>query len=105
MVTDDERREVAQRLRNVQGDVIPGTETEVHPIAGRVIGVACGYDLPDFQGLLGRLADLIEPDCNRDALLKLADEMESDTWYESSFDHRMATSFARRIREALKGES
>lgn len=61
MPTDTERREVARRLREVQADVIPGAKTEVHPIAGRIIGVACGYDLPDFQGLLGRLADLIEP--------------------------------------------
>ena len=61
MVTYTERREVARMLREVQSDVIPGTKTEVHPITGRIIGVACGYDLPDFQGLLGRLADLIEP--------------------------------------------
>lgn len=62
MTNDDERREVARRLREVQSDVIPGTKTEVLPIAGRIIGVACGYDLPDFQGLLGLLADLIEPE-------------------------------------------
>ena len=61
MITDDERREVARRLREVQAYVIPGAKTEVHPITGRIIGVACGYELPDFQGLLGRLADLIEP--------------------------------------------
>lgn len=92
MPTDDERREAARRLREVQSDVIPGTKTEVHPIAGRIIGVACGYDLPGFQGLLGRLADLIDPDtttdttkspdvttkCDRDALLALADEMQGE---------------------------
>lgn len=61
MISNDERREVARRLREVQAYVIPGTKTEEHPITGRIIGVACGYDLPDFQGLLGRLADLIEP--------------------------------------------
>lgn len=75
MPTDDERREVARRLREVQADVIPGTKTEVHPIARRIIGVVCGYDLPDFQGLLGRLADLIEPSCDRDTPQKVAEEM------------------------------
>lgn len=82
MPTDDERRRAASRLREVQADVIPGTNTEVHPIAGRIIGVACGYDLPDFQGLLGRLADLIEPSCDRDALLAMADELEEDACWE-----------------------
>ena len=75
MPTDTERREVARRLREVQADVIPGTKTEVHPIAGRIIGVACGYDLPDFQGLLGRLADLIEPSYKPDA--------KYEAWYSS----------------------
>lgn len=62
MPTDTERREVARRLWEVQSNVIPGTKTEENPITGRIIGVACWYDLPDFQGLLGRLADLIEPE-------------------------------------------
>ena len=61
MISDEERRDVARRLREAQSYVIPGTETEENPIAGRIIGVACWYDLPDFQGLLGRLADLVEP--------------------------------------------
>lgn len=119
MITDEERREMARRLREAQADVIPGTKTEVLPIAGRIIDVACGYDLPDFQGLLGRLADLIEPSCDRDALLELADEMgrvrsrcgycnkESDCdWadetvcLESNIDD-----YARRIREALGADS
>ena len=77
MATDDERREVARRLREVQSYVIPGTKTEENPITGRIIGVACWYDLPDFQGLLGRLADLIEPSIDSDALLALANEMAS----------------------------
>ena len=75
MITDDERREVARRLRDVQSHVIPGTKTEDNPITGRIIGVACWYDLPDFQGLLGRLADLIDPSCDRDAPQKEAEEM------------------------------
>lgn len=104
MISDTERREVARRLREVQADVIPGTKTEVYPIAGRIIGVACGYDLPDFQGLLGHLADLIEPSCDRDALLALADamdghadEMHDGCNFASSGDVR---DYARRIREA-----
>ena len=114
MPTDDERRAVARRLREVQSDVIPGTKTEVHPIAGRIIGVACGYDLPDFQGLLGYLADLIEPSCDRDALLALADEFDGKADYIASCIESMdgdldmhaveaeaeQREYARRIREA-----
>lgn len=68
------------------------------------------YDLApkaDIQALWD-LADQVDAACapiDREALLKLADEMENDTWYESSFDHQMATRFAHRIREILKGES
>ena len=122
MISDIERREVAARLREIQSDVIPGTKTEVHPIAGRIIGVACGYELPDFQGLLGRLADLIEPNhfaddskkVDRDALLELADEMDRDGkmqrerqkagehWFIDGLD---VMEYARRIREALGVES
>lgn len=79
MITDDERRRAAARLREVQSDVIPGTKTEVHPIAGRIIGVACGYDLPDFQGLLGRLADLIEPDTTSDTTKSAEDTTKTPT--------------------------
>lgn len=125
-VTDDERREVARRLREVQADVIPGTKTEVHPIAGRIIGVACGYDLPDFQGLLVRLADLIEPGepkvkcvaevkvdgerleklahdaaveltgIDRDALMALADEMQREL-DECESDHEIAGKIENKI--------
>lgn len=105
MPTDDERRRAASRLREVQADVIPGTNTEVHPIAGRIIGVACGYDLPDFQGLLGRLADLIEPSCDRDALLGLADEIKDyaeggGMRFGRVVDRDRAKGYAQRIREA-----
>ena len=132
MINDTERREVARRLREVQSCVIPGTKTEGDPITGRIIGVACWYDLPDFQGLLGRLADLIEPsgsgqnrdtnrdtvpkespavqkapECDRDALLKLADEMErmqrdaATAATDGVVDAWCLREYARRIREAL----
>lgn len=105
MISDEERREVARRLREVQSDVIPGTKTEVHPIAGRIIGVACGYDLPDFQGLLGHLADLIEPSCDRDALLRLArymdkDVAETEAHFSNVISTKSVSDYARRIREA-----
>lgn len=47
------------------------------------------------------IRDHIEKPIDRDALLELADEMENDTCYLSDFDHRVVTSFARRIREIL----
>lgn len=110
MVTNEERREVARRLREVQANVIPGTKTEAHPIAGRIIGVACGYDLPDFQGLLGRLADLIEPTpkcseptpkVDRDALLEVADDAikEAERKELSCYDRSAATVGTRYVRE------
>lgn len=117
MISDSERRAVAARLREVQAYVIPGAKTEVHPITGRIIGVACGYDLPDFQGLLGYLADLIDPDTtseqtnqresslsaspiDRDALLELVDEMETADPEDLDVAIDYVTECASRIREA-----
>ena len=100
MPTDIERREVARRLREVQSCVIPGTKTEENPTTGRIIGVACWYDIPDFQGLLGHLADLIEPSCDRDALLNLADELEYEGMAVWASGPVNVGEYAHRIREA-----
>lgn len=75
MVTDDERREVAQRLREVEGYAIPDRRIADHPITVEVIAAAVMYDLPDVKGMLGRLADLIEPSCDRDTPQKVAEDM------------------------------
>ena len=115
MVTDDERREVARRLRSfVTDDSMNATVDVSHVLY--VLGLHyadvdriyfCGYDA-------ARLADLIEPSCDRDALLALADEFKSGArvararrWNEPA-NAAMAIALAdeyeanaRRIREAL----
>lgn len=104
-ITDDERREVA---RNMRDNVKCKTECELLSINGSsaairwLISYVVFGDKKYHSGvdLMNRLADLIEPSCDRDALLKLADEMDhTDSevgWTDDAMPH-----FARRIREAL----
>ena len=94
MIDDSERREVARRLREHSGArLFTGEDVE------RLIGIELsGFRPKDADNSFDRLADLIEPSCDRDALLALADEMtveKDDIWR-----------WSRRIREALgEGES
>lgn len=101
MATDDERREVAERLRELEAAAIPDARIADHAITAEVIAAGVMYDLPEVKGLFNRLADLIEPsesgqnrdrnqdsvqkespivqiehECDRNALLALADEIE-----------------------------
>ena len=83
-MSDDERREVARRLRSVGLDDIRYSDAicEVMMCAG----LTCVGD-EDCHGsderpecvvrVFARLADLIEPSCDREALLALADRMET----------------------------
>ena len=121
MVTDDERRLVAERLRMSDERDAAGFDCLLAEVVrGREF---CETPCEEcHRRLAAELADLIEPvermclyydaDTNhcgcydtrlidRDALLVLADEMENNTWYETGFDHHIAVRFARRIREAL----
>ena len=86
MPTDDERREVARRLRHE-------ARTCIHSVL-----------LSPGDAL--RLADLVEPSCDRDALLALADEMQFEREFGST-DYESVSKLcdqmddcARRIREA-----
>lgn len=86
MVTDPERREAARRLRSVGLDDIRYSDAicEVMMCAD----LTCVGD-EDCHGsderpecvvrVFARLADLIEPSCDRDALLALAAEMAADS--------------------------
>ena len=99
MVADDERRRVAEMLRKYD---VPSLM-----VLMSVLGV--GGDR-----VLARLADLIEPSCDRDALLELVKELElgaqcfvgrkwPDVECERAGKH-LADDYemiARRIREAL----
>ena len=115
MVTDDERREVAERLMYEVGcgSSWPGMER-----LGVILGVEGG---PGFPGrFLSRLADLIEPSdhigdsdkmVDRDALLALAEELSGNILvvpavygtYQSGYV-AACQDIARRIREACGEE-
>ena len=109
MVSDDERRRVAERLRDEVGcgSSWPGMER-----LGVILGVEGGSGFPGR--FLSRLADLIDPDCeegrysvartvrpvDREALLALADKLEGeglDGWASGPLN---VGEYARRIREA-----
>lgn len=118
MPTDDERREVARRLReyvDLPDDWWQETCAEFY-VEKCVFG---NVDRHSEAELFTRLADLIEPTkpvdfdgfaVDRDALLALADEMDRDGkmqrarlkdgehWFIDGLDVR---EYARRIREAL----
>ena len=91
MPTDDELREVALRLRGAKYGW-RSWERALYDALG-VDTETAGLDMLDS------LADLIEPSCDRDALLALADELVA----EKNFV--LVGGYARRIREALGVES
>ena len=102
MVTNDERREVARRLRRAWANVVDKNPVRHHLRVLYEIYAAVGLndDGVDAIDLFDLLADLIEPSCDRDALLELADEM--DMAYPDSRDVAVEyiEDYARRIREA-----
>lgn len=72
MATDEERRRVAERLRE-QGIRF------YSPSAWNALGEALGIDgARNSDTVRDRLADLIEPSCDRAALLDMEDEMFED---------------------------
>ena len=116
MVSDDERREVAERLRRAWANVPDKNPVRHHMRVLYEIYAAVGLndDGVDAIDLFARLADLIDPDCeegrysvartvrpvDRDALLALADELEGeglDGWASGPVN---VGEYARRIREA-----
>ena len=114
MATDDERREVAERLRGMHD-----YETAV-PIIRACLGLKRGELMDDEtrRRMSDRLADLIDPDCDegryegvhtarpvdRDALLALADKIDHHADLRKRLDMDIETMVARawaqRIREA-----
>lgn len=64
MTSDDERREVAENLRSmIIGHYIKYKEQFFDELAEVVLGFA---DFPDFNVVLDRLADLIDPEGEND---------------------------------------
>ena len=131
MATDDERREVARRLRKARVERYNSILNGIH--LGHIVGVCAQIVSPhedQVRAAADRLADLIEPSCDaaatntdatatrdvsqcrrsdvdRDALLALADELQfeqefGNTDYESvSKLCDQMDDCARRIRDAL----
>ena len=70
MVSDDERRKVARSLRLLGDDLREGRRSRIR--LDDIRRVVFGHECPSL--ITDRLADLVEPSCDRDALLSLADE-------------------------------
>lgn len=109
MITDEERREVARRLRET-GEELGSAALLWYHIA-KALGVRTATD---GKTACDMLADLVEPSCDREALLEEAKELEKCAGYFGlDFDEdeplrdrlkEAAEDFAgsaRRIREAL----
>ena len=109
MPTDTERREVARRLREYASwDDEEGCLVDCADWGERVLNLlGCG----DTEGeCYAALADLIEPSCDRDALLALAEELEEfgnlpvkhpGVRVLQNDDFSRELGYARRIREAV----
>ena len=111
MTTNDERREVARRLRGDPCDTLIPYRTGIH------FGMGCHEAANRFWDMCERiksagdydiaystrsvLADLIEPTCDRDALLALADELEHEGLAGWASGPVNVGKYARRIRKAL----
>ena len=97
MVTDEERREVAERLRSFVTDDSVYADVDACRVLHSIGLYYKDIDRIYFSGFdVARLADLIDPDCDegryegartarpvdREALLELADELEEDACWE-----------------------
>lgn len=110
MPTDDERRQMSDALRRcVKGREYGGDDVMAELVRSIAVSVGLTPDAdPTAQDLCDRLADLVEPSCDRRALLELAAKMDGDTLavplvygsYQSGYIAAMGDC-ARRIREAL----
>lgn len=98
MSTDDERREVARKLRFGAGTAFHMNTCD--DFAREVFRAAMDEGIGDYRAAINRLADLIDPGsghvaqavacevdavtCDREALLELADEMQKNAdWCDS----------------------
>ena len=104
MVSDDERRRVAERLRmSDERDAAGFVDCLLAEVVrGREF---CETPCEECHArLLGELADLIEPSCDRDALLALAEDVDGAADDSGGFEPLagMLRDIARRIREACR---
>lgn len=111
MTTDDERREVAQKLRELEQGVV-GALIQTGELAENILR-AIDYGRSGAMTPYGCLADLIEPmdsesaegagsgvpKCDRDALLELADGIDVDA--NNNRGGTFLRYYSKCIREAL----
>lgn len=101
MATDGERRAAARSLR----DIAAHSEWVHAESIQKALGLETHPLLIDgslyTSASVSRLADLIEPSCDRDALLALAGEMEKRGGEESFVFWGELRKYAHRIREVL----
>ena len=100
MTTVEERREVARRLRGM-GEELGSSVLLWYHIA-KILGIRTATD---GKTACDMLADLIEPSCDRDALLRLArymdkDVAETEAHFSNVISTKSVSDYARRIREA-----
>ena len=103
MIRDEERREVARRLRSFVTDASVYADVDACRVLHSIGLFYKDIDRIYFSGFdVARLADLIEPSCDRDALLALADEIVAiaGTYPKKGSTSPLLIRFARRIREA-----
>lgn len=98
MATDEERRLIAERLRMADERDAAGFDCLLaEAIRGYYF---CKTTCESCHGrLLGELADLVEPSCDREALLTLAEELASVRRWSCYTDSDLLD-IAERIREA-----
>lgn len=63
MITDDERRKIARKLRAAA--VYLPDDIDSDDLEMAIATTVCNYDVPNVERLLNRLADLIEPEPER----------------------------------------
>lgn len=104
MKTYNERRAVARRLRRSRSEWSGmGWRLWLGPKFCAVVLSDGNRD--ELEDAAHRLADLIEPSCDRDALLRLArymdkDVAETEAHFSNVISTKSVSDYARRIREA-----
>lgn len=99
MVTDNERREVAERLRELEIGVI-GTVIPTGELAKNILNVI-DYSHSNAMTPYGLLADLIEPSYDRDKLLNIADDLYERGDHIWELSPEMQRAFANMMYKAL----
>ena len=98
MVTDEERRRVAAALRKEALRL--GPCMDAHEFANYGADLIDADNRMRWDETMTRLADLIEPSCDRAALLKIAGELEEWKVFSCSAEISYSRAIALRIRVA-----